>query len=147
MKVILREDVKSLGEMGAMVTVKDGFARNYLLPKGLAVEANEKNVKALEHEQKKIRERARKIKTGAEDIAARISALSLTIKAKAGEEEKLFGAVTAMDIAEAMMAKGIEIDRKRILLEEPIKRLGNYTVGVKVHQEVTAQLAIEVVPE
>ncbi|HSB52114.1 MAG TPA: 50S ribosomal protein L9 [Dissulfurispiraceae bacterium] len=147
MKVILREDVSNLGEMGSVVTVKDGYARNFLLPRGLAVEANPRNVKALEHEQRKIQERAKKIKASAEDLASRLSRLALTIPAKAGEEEKLFGSVTAMDIAEAIAAQGIEIDRKKIVLEEPIKRLGTYSVGVKIHSEVTAQVNIQVVPE
>ncbi len=147
MKVILREDVSNLGEMGSVVTVKDGYARNFLLPRGLAVEANPRNVKALEHEQRKIQERAKKIKASAEDLASRLSRLALTIPAKAGEEEKLFGSVTAMDIAEAIAAQGIEIDRKKIVLEEPIKRLGTYSVGVKIHSEVTAKVNIEVVPE
>lgn len=147
MKVILRDDVSNLGEMGAVVSVKDGYARNYLLPRGLAVEANPKNIKSLEHEKRKIQERAKKIKAGAEDLASKLSALTVSIQAKSGEEEKLFGSVTAMDIAEALKAKGIEIDRKKIVLNEPIKRLGTYTVHVKIHSEVTAEVNVEVLPE
>ncbi|MBZ0156458.1 MAG: 50S ribosomal protein L9 [Alphaproteobacteria bacterium] len=147
MKVILKDDVKDVGQIGDMVTVKDGYARNFLIPKGLAIEANPKNIRTLEHEKRKIQEMVRKAKTGAEELAAKIAATAVTIKAKAGEEEKLFGAVTAMDIAEALKNEGVEIDRKRIMLEEPIKRLGSYTVPVKIHPEVSAQLSVQVIAE
>lgn len=147
MKVILKADVKDLGRMGEVVNVKDGFARNYLLPQGLAAEANTKNVKALEHETKKIQEMAKKVKSGASGLAEQIAAAKVTIKAKAGEEEKLFGSVTSMDIADALKAEGIEIDKKKIHLDEPIKRLGEYTVTIKLHSEVSAQLNVQVVPE
>ena len=147
MKVILKADVKDLGHMGEVVNVKDGFARNYLVPQGLAAEANTKNVKALEHETKKIQEMAKKVKSGASGLAEQIAAAKVTIKAKAGEEEKLFGSVTSMDIADALKAEGIEIDKKKIHLDEPIKRLGEYTVTIKLHSEVSAQLNVQVVPE
>ncbi|MBF0557198.1 MAG: 50S ribosomal protein L9 [Nitrospirae bacterium] len=147
MKVILREDVKDLGHIGEMLSVKDGYARNFLLPRGLALEANPKNVKALEHEKKKIQEIVKKAKSGAEDLAAKITATTITIKAKSGEEDKLFGSVTAMDLAEALKKEGLDIDRKRIVLEEPIKRLGNYSVNVKIHPEVSAQFTVQVVSE
>ena len=147
MKVILKADVKDLGRMGEVVNVKDGFARNYLVPQGLAAEANTKNVKALEHETKKIQEMAKKVKSGASGLAEQIAAAKVTIKAKAGEEEKLFGSVTSMVIADALKAEGIEIDKKKIHLDEPIKRLGEYTVTIKLHSEVSAQLNVQVVPE
>ena len=147
MKVILKSDVKDLGRMGEVVNVKDGFARNYLVPQGLAAEANTKNVKALEHETKKIQEMAKKVKSGASGLAEQIAAVKVTIKAKAGEEDKLFGSVTSMDIADALKAEGIEIDKKKIYLDEPIKRLGEYTVTIKLHSEVSAQLNVQVVPE
>jgi len=147
MKVILREDVKDLGHVGELLTVKDGYARNFLLPRGLALEANLRNVKALEHEKRKIQETVRKAKSGAEELSAKIAAVTLTIKAKAGEEDKLFGSVTAMDIAEALKQEGLDIDRRKIMLEEPIKRLGNYTVSVKVHSEVSSQFTVQVVSE
>ena len=147
MKVILKSDVKDLGRIGEVVNVKDGFARNYLVPQGLAAEANTKNVKALEHETKKIQEMARKVKSGASGIAEQIAAAKVTIKAKAGEEDKLFGSVTSMDIADALKAEGIEIDKKKIHIDEPIKRLGDYTVTIKLHSEVSAQLNVQVVPE
>ena len=147
MKIILKEDIKKLGKMGQIVDVADGYARNYLVPKGLAVEASTKNIRSLEHEKKIIQEKARKHKGSAQDLASRISALTLTIKAKAGEEEKLFGSVTTMDIAEALLAQGVEIEKKKIVLEEPIKRLGSYSVQIKLHPDVSVPLTIEVIQE
>ncbi len=145
MKVILRDDVKDVGSMGQIIDVADGFARNYLVPRGLAVEANVKNVKSLEHEKKVIQEKARKIKNQAEDFAKKISNMTVVIKAKAGEEGKLFGSVTTMDIAEQLKSEGLEIDKKKISLEEPIKRLGSYPVKIKVHSEITAEVNVQVV--
>ncbi len=147
MKVILREDVKDVGHIGEMLTVKDGFARNFLLPKGLALEANTKNVKALEHEKRKIQDTVKKAKSGAQELSSKIAAVTVTIKVKSGEADKLFGSVTAMDISEALKQEGFDIDRKKIMLEEPIKRLGNYTVSVKVHPEVSAEFTVQVVSE
>ncbi|MGQ9570491.1 MAG: 50S ribosomal protein L9 [Thermodesulfovibrionales bacterium] len=147
MKVILKEDIKHLGKMGQIMNVADGYARNYLIPKGLVVEANEKNIRSFEHEKRIIEEKAKKIRNIAHDIALRISSLTITIKSKAGEEGKLFGSITAMDIAEALQKEGIEIDKKKILLDEPIKRLGSYTVNVKLHTDISASLNILVVEE
>jgi len=147
MKVILKTDVKDLGHVGEVVNVKDGFARNFLVPQGFAVEASTKNVKVFEHEKKKIQEMARKVKSGAAGVAEKISAAKIIIKAKAGEEDKLFGSVTSMDIADALKAEGIEIDKKKIQLDEPIKRIGEYTVAIKLHSEISAQLNVQVVPE
>ncbi len=147
MKVILQEEVKSLGKMGEVVSVSDGYARNYLIPKKLAVEANVRNVKALEHEKRKLEDKAKKIRTDAQGLSERLSSLTLTLRAKAGEEEKLFGSITNKDIAEALGAEGLDIDRKKILLDEPIKRLGSYTVGIRIHPEVTAQVNINVIQE
>jgi large subunit ribosomal protein L9 len=147
MKVILREDVKKLGNMGQIVTVADGYARNYLVPKGLAVEASTKNMKALEHAQRVIQEKAKKVKESMQDFADRLSKVTLVMKAKAGEEGKLFGSVTSMDIAEQLKNEGIEIDKKKILLEEPIKRLGTYTVGIHLHADINSQISLQVVEE
>lgn len=147
MQVILKDNVKDVGHIGDMVNVKDGFARNFLIPKGLAVEANPKNLKALDHERRKIQELVKKAKSAAEGMAAKISGTSITIKAKSGEEDKLFGSVTAMDIAEALKKEGLDIDKKKIVLDEPIKRLGSYTVNVKIHQAVSAQVNVQVVSE
>ncbi|HYA12024.1 MAG TPA: 50S ribosomal protein L9 [Thermodesulfovibrionales bacterium] len=147
MKIILKEDIKKIGKMGQIVDVADGFARNYLVPKGLAIEANTKNIRSVEHEKKIVHERARKLKDSAQDLSSKISAMTITIKAKAGEEGKLFGSVTTMDIAEALHNEGIEIDKKRISLEEPIKRLGSYPVNIKLHPDVSVQLIIQVIEE
>lgn len=147
MKVILKEDVKNLGKMGDILNVAEGYARNFLLPKKLAVEALTENIKALEHQKKMIQEKAKKVRNASQDLAGKISSLTLSIKAKAGEEEKLFGSITSMDIAAALKNEGIDIDKKKISLEEPIKRLGSYAVSIKIHPEITAQLNISVVPE
>lgn len=147
MKVILKEDVKSLGKMGDIVNVTEGYARNYLIPKKLGVEALTKNVKALDHQKRAIDEKAKKVQSAAESLAAKIGSLNLSIKGKAGEEEKLFGSITAMDISDALKEQKIEIDKKQIHIEEPIKRLGAYTVGIKLHHNVTAQLNISVIAE
>jgi large subunit ribosomal protein L9 len=147
MKIILKEDIKKIGKMGQIVDVANGYARNYLVPKGLAVEASTKNIRSLEHEKKIIQEKAKKLKDSAQDIASRISSMTLTIKAKAGEEEKLFGSVTTMDIAEALLNEGLEIDKKKISLEEPIKRLGSYSVQIKLHSDVSVPLNIQIIQE
>ena len=147
MKVILKEDIKKIGSMGQTVTVADGFARNYLVPKGLAVEANIKNMKSLEHAKKVIQEKAKKMKASVQDFADKLSKITLVIKAKAGEEGKLFGSVTTMDIAEQLKNEGIEIDKKKISLDEPIKRIGTYAVSVRLHPEVETQINLQVVEE
>jgi large subunit ribosomal protein L9 len=147
MKVFLKEDVKTLGKIGEVVNVSDGYARNYLLPKKLAVEANTKNIKEFEHHKRVLQERAARIRAEFKTLADKLSALSLTIKAKAGEEEKLFGSVTNMDIAEALKEAGHDIDKKKIVLDEPIKRLGEYTVEVKIDAEISAQVKVNVVAE
>jgi large subunit ribosomal protein L9 len=147
MKVFLKEDVKSLGRIGEVVNVSDGYARNYLLPKKLAVEANTKNIKEFEHHKRVLQERAARIRAEFKTLAEKLSALSLTIKAKAGEEEKLFGSVTNMDIAEALKEAGQEIDKKKIVLDEPIKRLGEYTVEVKIDAEISAKVKVNVIAE
>jgi large subunit ribosomal protein L9 len=147
MKVILKEDVKNIGSMGQILDVADGFARNYLVPRGLAMEANVKNIKSLEHAKKVIQEKAKKVKNQAEDLSTRIANITVVIKAKAGEEGKLFGSVTTMDIAEQLKNEGIDIDKKKISLDEPIKRLGTYTVNIKLHPEVSTPVQVEVVGE
>jgi len=147
MKVILKEDVKNLGKMGSVVNVADGYARNYLIPGNLAAPADVKSIKALEHEKRMIEERAKKLKNSAQSLADSLSKMTITLSAKAGEEERLFGSITTMDIAEALKKEGINIDRKKIILNEPIKRLGSYTVGIKIHPEIIASLNITVVAE
>lgn len=147
MKVILKEDVKNLGLAGSIVNVADGYARNFLIPRNLAVEASTKNVKALEQERKRIEEAARKAKEMVQEISKRLSSITLQIKAKAGEEGKLFGSITNADISEALKKEGFDVDKRRIVLEEPIKRLGSYTVNVKLHQEMTVPVNINIISE
>lgn len=147
MKVILKDEVKNMGNMGQIVEVADGYARNYLVPRGLAVEANTKNIKSLEHQKRVIQEKSKKIRNQAQELSNKMTTMSLVIKAKAGEEGKLFGSVTTMDIAESLKNEGLEIDKKKISLDEPIKRLGSYTVNIKVHPEVTTQVNLQVIEE
>jgi len=147
MQIILKDDVKDLGLIGDVVNVKDGYARNYLIPKGFAVEASARNIKALEHEKKKIQEHIKKAKTKAEELVSNLSSTTITIKAKVGEGDKLFGSVTTMDIADALAKEGIDIDRKRIMLDEPLKRVGTYTINVKIHPESSAKLNVQVEKE
>jgi len=147
MQVILREDVDNLGKIGDLVKVKPGYARNFLVPSKKAIEATPKNMKAMEHAKKMVSDRVRTLKKSAAADADRIKSLAITIKAKVGEEGKLFGSVTSMDIASAMQAQGVAIDRRKILLEEPIKRLGEFTVPVKLHTDVVADLKVTVIAE
>lgn len=144
MKVILTEDVKNLGVMGSIVDVADGYGRNYLIPRSLAVEANPKNIKKFEHLKRQIQAKVEKARKAAEELAERLSKMKIEIEAQSGEEGKLFGAITAMDIAEAISRQGIEIDRRKILQEEPIKRLGTYNVPIKIHEGVTANITLEI---
>lgn len=147
MKVILREEVENLGDIGDVVEVSDGYGRNYLIPKGLALRAFERNVKALEHERRVQTQRLKKLKSAAEEFAARLERLTLRILKKVGEGDRLYGSVTAQDIAAAALAGGERIDRRKIHLESPIRALGVYKVPVKVHPEVTARLSVWVVAE
>jgi len=144
MKVILKEDVKNLGEVGSIKNVADGFARNYLLPRNLAVEASTKNVRLFEHNKNQILAKAKKIKRSADEVAERISKTQISLEAQAGEEDKLFGSITASVVAEALSKQGIEVDKRRIVMEAPIKRLGEYKITVKLNQGVTADVSLEV---
>jgi large subunit ribosomal protein L9 len=146
-EVILREDIKTLGKAGEMVRVKPGYARNYLLPQGLAYEATEGNKKRIAAETRARGARSAAEKTEAERAAAKLSAVSLTIPGKAGEEGKLFGSVTAQDVADALGREGHAVDRRRIELEHPIKSLGEHLVSVRLHPEVHAEVRVSVVAE
>lgn len=146
-EVILREDIKTLGKAGELVRVKPGYARNYLLPHGLAFEATAGNKKRIEAETRARGVRNAAEKTEADKAAARLSAVSLTIAGKAGEEGKLFGSVTAQDVADALAREGHAVDRRRIELEHPIKSLGEHVVSVRLHPEVHAEVRVSVVPE
>src|SRR3990172_384117 len=147
MRIILKEDVEYLGRIGATVDVKRGFARNYLIPKNLALELNNKNLKRMEHERKLIEEKAAKLLKDSHATANMLNEMTLRFVRHSGEEEKLFGSVTVKDVAEALKAKGYEIDRRKIVIEEPIKRLGTFKAAVKLPQEVTAHITIKVVKE
>lgn len=144
MKVILKESIGKLGKVGDTVNVKDGYARNFLLPRGLAVAANTPNLQALEHELKAKREKLQRQFSDAASLAARLEQTACTFVRKAGESDRLFGSVTSMDIAEILTAQGFSIDRRKIDLEEPIKTLGETAVSIKLHPEVTAKLRVVV---
>jgi large subunit ribosomal protein L9 len=146
-KVLLREDVDDLGARGEIVRVRAGYARNYLLPRNLAVEATAGNVKGIEQERAALLKKEAKERATAEAQSQQMSSLSLEFKRKSGEQGALYGSVTSMDVAEALKERGYEIDRHRIHLREPLKRLGEYTVPVRLHREVTIDLQVKVVPE
>ncbi len=147
MELILREDVQSLGKAGELVRVKPGYARNFLLPRGLAYEATEGNKKRIAGETRARTARQTSEKVEAEALAARLGALTLTLTGKAGEEGKLFGSVTAQDIAAALERGGHAVDRRRIELQHPIKALGDHTVTIRLHPDVHAEVRLTVVPE
>jgi large subunit ribosomal protein L9 len=147
MKVILREDIEKLGKAGEVVKVADGYGRNYLIPRNLAALANVRNMKALDHNRRVIETRAKKARKTAEGVASVLSSKSLSIAAKAGEEGKLFGAVTSRDIAEALAKEGVTVDRKSVQLAEPIKQLGDYRVKIRVAADVVPEISVSVVPE
>ena len=144
MKLILQENIEHLGQIGDIVKVAPGYARNYLLPKGLAIEATVKNAKALEHAKRQLAYKKNKSLEAAKNLVAKLEALSIELTHQAGEEGKLFGSVTNMEIAAFLKDNGFEIDRKKIVLAEPIKQLGEYSVPVKIHPEVAATLKVKV---
>ena len=147
MKLILREDVYNLGKSGELVAVKNGYARNYLLPRNLAMLANATNVRQLEHEKQVIELRQQKMKGGAVEQAKKLEAVTVKISRKVGEQDKLFGSVTALDIAESLAAAGHKIDRRLIHMPEPIRAVGQYEIELRLHREVVAKIKIEVVGE
>ena len=146
-ELILREDVKALGKAGEMVRVKPGYARNYLLPQGLAYEATEGNKKRIAAETKARSSRQDAARTEAERAAATLGQVALTLTGKAGEEGKLFGSITTQDLADALARQGHQIDKRRIELDHPIKTLGHHTVAVRLHPEVHAEVHVSVVAE
>ena len=147
MEVILRADVEKVGSRGQVVKVANGYARNYLLPKHLAVAASESNKKIVEQERQAHVRREAKDKSGAEDLAKLMTGVSVTIAHKAGEQDQLFGSVTSKDIAEALEKRNYTIDRKKIHLDEPIRQLGEFKVPVKLHRDVTIEIGVQVVRE
>lgn len=147
MKVILQESVVNVGEAGEVVEVADGFGRNFLIPQGKAVQATPREVKRLEAQRRVIQDRLRKAKKQADEVATRLQSISCVIARKVGEEDKLFGSVTAQDIADFYREKGVEVDRKKIEMEGPIKTLGEHEVLIKLHPQLTAKIMVKVVPE
>lgn len=145
--ILLREDIESVGGRGDIVKVRAGYARNFLLPQGLATLATKGNVKQIEQERTALLKRAAEERSTAEAQKEQMSSISLTFERKAGEGGTLFGSVTSMDVAEALQAKGYEIDRRKISLKDPIKETGEYTVKVKLHREVTLEVPVEVKAE
>ena len=146
MKVILTEEIRGLGTRGDTVNVKDGYARNYLLPKNLAREATPGNMKSIEQERKKWAALGQQEKTAAEKAAASVQGVKITVHKRVGENGHLFGSVTANEIADALEAKGIQVDKRRIELAHSIKSVGTHDVDVRLHREVTAHVQVEVVP-
>lgn len=147
MKVILRENVENLGNIGDIVKVSDGYARNYLLPRNLVIMADENNIKSIEHHQKALAKKKEREKAVASEFAKKIENFSCTISRKVGENEKIFGSVTNADIAEAFKQGGFDIDRRQIHLSEPIRQVGVFPITIKLHQDVTAQAKVWVVQE
>jgi large subunit ribosomal protein L9 len=146
-QVLLREDIDNLGARGEIVRVKAGYARNYLLPRNLAVEATANNVRQIEGEKAALAKREAKERSTAELQASQLQKLTLKFERKVGEAGVLYGSVTSMDIAHALQEQGYEIDRRKIVLREPIKRFGNYNVPVRLHRDVTLELPINVLGE
>ena len=147
MEVILRQHVDNLGRRGEIVKVADGFARNYLLPRKLALPATPGNKQHVERERKILEAREAEEKSQAEAVAARLGSLSISITRRVGDTEQLYGSVTAADIAEFLKGKGFEIDRRKLILPEPIKSIGEHDVPLKLHREVTVPLKVSVVKE
>jgi large subunit ribosomal protein L9 len=147
MEVILKEDIPNVGKMGEVVRVRDGYARNYLLPRGLVAVANKKNLKGFEHQKRVVASQKDRVVKQAQGLVEKLSQISLVITVKTGEEGKLFGSVTNIDIEKALKAKGVEIERRRIHLAEPIKVVGDYEVPVRFTADVTANIKVSVVAE
>lgn len=147
MKLILKEDVDNLGHIGDIVNVANGYARNFLIPRNLGVEANPRNIKQFEHMKRIVGVKAEKVRKEKMDIADKLKAVRLTVRAKSGEEGKLFGSVTSMDVQQELANQGFEIDRKKIVIEPPIKRLGEHDVKIKLHTDVVADIKVEVISE
>jgi large subunit ribosomal protein L9 len=143
----LKQDFPSLGKTGDLIKVHDGYARNLLIPKGLAIEANEKNIKSFEHEKKNIMKKAEKEEKMAQDQAAKLADVTITVARKVGDQDKIFGSVTSKDIELALKEKGFNIDKKMIVHDEQIKSLGEFKVKVKIHSGVEAEIKLNVVGE
>ena len=146
MKLILRADVDNLGRLGDLVTVKSGYGRNYLIPQGMAMMATKANIKAFEFERKRLQEQMDAIRFAAQEIADKLAAAKVVIPVRVGEGDKLYGSVTAVNIAEILEGMDINVDRRKLVLEDSIRALGDYTLEVKLHPDVKAALTVSVVP-
>lgn len=146
-QVILRDDIPNLGKIGEVVRVRPGYARNFLFPRGLAVEASQKNLDVVEHHKRLIEAKAAREHKSAEAVAKRLDGLKLTVQARAGEEGRLFGSVTTMDVERLLAEKGFHVERRRIALEEPIKQLGTFPIAVQVGRQVKVTVELTVEPE
>jgi len=147
MQIILKQRLENLGQAGEVVTVKAGYARNYLIPQGLAYEATDANLKRIERERAQTQKKASEEVAAARQRAGQIEGTSVTFKARAGEEGKLFGSITTADIAEKLAEQGVEVDRRQIVLDEPIKALGVFSVPVRLHAEVRPEIKVWVIRE
>jgi large subunit ribosomal protein L9 len=147
MEVILKEDIANVGKIGEVVRVRDGYARNYLLPRGLVLIANKKNLKTYEHQKKVVADQKEKVMRRAQSAAEQLAAVSLMIPMKSGEEGRLFGSVTNIQIEKALKAKGLDVDRRKIQLSEPIKTIGDHEVAIRLSADLTVPLKVSVVPE
>lgn len=147
MELLLKENVDNLGVRGDIVKVKAGYGRNYLIPKGLAMAATTANLKLIERERARLQKQAAEEKAAAMSLSEKLAAAVLTFTRKVGEQGHLYGSVTSIDIAEALNAQGIEIERRRVVLKDPIKETGEFTVPVKLHRDVTASVKVTVAPE
>ncbi len=147
MEVILKEDIANLGKIGEVVRVRDGYARNYLLPRGLVLEVNKKNIKTFEHHKKLVADQKQKVMRRAHAVGDELVGVSLTIPMRTGEEGKLFGSVTNIQIEKALKAKGLNVDRRKIHLDEPIKTLGDYEIPIRLSADLTVPLKLSVVSE
>lgn len=147
MKVILQENIDSLGYMGDVLDVADGYARNFLLPRQKALEANPRNVKALEHAKRVTAHKAKKVEHELQDMATKLSKVALTFPVQTGKEDKLFGSVTTKDLEAGLSAEGFDVDRRKIQLANPLKELGTFTVGVKLHRDIIANVSVSLVKQ
>lgn len=147
MKVILQENIDSLGYMGDVLDVADGYARNFLLPRQKALEANPRNVKALEHAKRVTAHKAKKVEHELQGLAAKLSKVALTFPVQTGKEDKLFGSVTTKDLEAGLSAEGFDVDRRKIQLANPLRELGTFTVGVKLHRDIIANVSVSLVKQ
>jgi large subunit ribosomal protein L9 len=147
MEVILKEDIANVGKIGEVVRVRDGYARNYLLPRGLVMVANKKNLKTFEHQKKIVADQKQKIMRQAQAVGEQLIGVAVSIAVRAGEEGRLFGSVTNIHIEKALKAKGVNVDRRKIHLQEPIKTVGDFDVPVRLTAELTVPIKVSVVPE